>query len=34
MQPVIGVVIVEKMHLPTLGLGRRKFYSCTAIEKK
>jgi hypothetical protein len=34
MQPVVGVVFVEKMHLPALGLRRRKFYSCIAIEKK
>jgi hypothetical protein len=26
--------VVEKMHLAALGVWRRKFYSCTAVEKK
>jgi hypothetical protein len=34
MHPVVRVTLFKKMHLPTLGLTKRKFYICVAQEKK
>jgi len=34
MHSFVRVTLFKKMHLPTLGLAKRKFYICVTQEKK